>query len=130
VVTGGGYASSADMSVYNSTMSGNGWQVYARNNSVSSKLLNAYAICLAGTSATASQVGSHTMIAGGATGGTEATCPSGSLLTGGGFITSSNMPIYNSSMKLGDSETWMAYARNLSGSSQQLNSQAICLTFP
>jgi len=130
VVTGGGYASSPDLTVHNSTMSGNGWQVYARNNSITSETLNAYAICLAGTSATSSQVVSHQMIAGGVIGGTEATCPSGSLLSGGGFATSSNMPIYNSSMKSGDSETWMTYATNLGGGSQQLNSYAICLTFP
>lgn len=129
VVTGGGYASNLNFTVYNSSKSGNGWQVYARNNSGSGQLLNAYAICLAGTSATTSQVGAQSTISGSSTGSTSATCPSGSLLTGGGFAGSTDLLIYNTSMA-GDSKSWNTYARNLTGVNKLLNSYAICTTFP
>jgi hypothetical protein len=130
VVTGGGYASNLNLTVYNSSKSGNGWQVYAKNNVGSGQLLNAYAICLAGTSATTSQVLAQSSVAGSSTGVTEATCPSGSLLTGGGFAGNTNLLIYNTSMKSGDTKTWQTYARNLVGSSSTLNSYAICTSFP
>ena len=116
--------------VYNSSKSGNGWQVWAKNNTGSGQLLNAYAICLAGTSATASLVTAQSSISGSTTGGTEATCPSGSVLTGGGFAGSTDLQIYNTSMDSGDNQTWQTNAKNLSGSSKLLNTYAICLTFP
>jgi hypothetical protein len=130
VVTGGGYASNLNFTVYNSSKKDNGWQVYAKNNSGSGQLLNAYAICLAGTSATSSVVTAQTSIAGSSTGVTQATCPSGSLLSGGGFAGSTDLLIYNTSMDSGNNKTWNTYARNLSGNSKLLNSYAICLTFP
>lgn len=127
VVTGGGYASSEALFVYNSSMSGNGWQVYANNPSGSSKLLNSYATCLAGTTATTSQIFAQKSIAAGASDGVEASCPAGTILTGGGFAGSTNVWVYNTSMKAMDSETWTSYGTNLAGTSQLLNSYAICL---
>jgi len=130
VVTGGGYASSANFTVYNSSKQGNGWEVWAKNNSGSGQLLNAYAMCLAGTSATSSEIVAQSSLAGNTTGVVRATCPSGSLLTGGGFAGSTNLLIFNTSMKPDDDKTWQSYAKNLTGTSNLLNSYAICLTFP
>jgi len=130
VVTGGGYASSAIFTVYTSSKKDNGWEVWAKNNSGTGQLLNAYAMCLAGTSATSSEVVAQSSIAGSSTGVVRATCPSGSLLTGGGFASSTDLLVYNTSMKLDDNKTWQTYAKNLSGSSKLLNSYAICTTFP
>jgi len=130
VVTGGGYASNLNLTVYNSSKNGNGWEVYAKNNSGSGQLLNAYAMCLAGTSATSSVIVAQNSIAGSSTGVVNATCPSGSLLTGGGFAGSTDLLIYNTSMKSDDNKTWQTYARNLVGSGKLLNSYAICTTFP
>ncbi|MFC2028767.1 NBR1-Ig-like domain-containing protein [Chloroflexota bacterium] len=130
VVTGGGYASNAQFTVYNSSKSGNGWQVYARNNSGTSQLLNAYAICLAGTSATSSQVVEQTTIPASSTKGVDVECPSGSILTGGGFASSTDMLMYNTSMTSSTPSAWVSYARNLTGSSKLLNTYAICLTYP
>jgi hypothetical protein len=130
VVTGGGYASNTDFVVYNSSMADNGWQVYAQNNSSSGQILNAYATCLAGTAGTTSQVLAQKSIAGGAYDGTTVSCPSGSLLTGGGFAANTTMWVYNTSMNSSDSKTWMVYAKNLAGGSQTLNAYAVCLTLP
>jgi hypothetical protein len=129
VVTGGGYASNTYLTVYNSTMTGNGWQTYAMNNSGSNQLLNAYATCLSGTSATTSQVFAQVSVPAGTSDNAHVSCPSGSLLTGGSFAGSTNLWIYNSSMSSTDSKVWYAYAKNLSGTSQLLNSYAICTTF-
>lgn len=130
VVTGGGYASNDKFFVYNSSMNGNGWEVYAKNNAGSSGLLNAYAICLTGSGGSTSQVLAQVSIPSGAIGSAEATCPSNSLLTGGGFAGSTNVWVYNTSMKNGNSKTWIVYGSNLTGSSQLLNSYGICLTLP
>ena len=130
VVTGGGYASNDQFTVYNSTKSGNGWQVYAHNNSGSSQLLNAYAVCLAGTNATTSQVIKQVSIPSSSTKGVSIGCPSGSLVTGGGFAGSSDLLMYNTSMTSSTPYAWESYARNLTGSSKLLNTYAICLTFP
>jgi len=131
VVTGGGYASNPDsLWVYNSSMTGNSWQVYAKNTSGANQLLNAYAICLSGTTGTTSQVGDQISIAGNASDGAAVACPSGSLVTGGGFALGNNLVIYNSSMSPVDSTKWNAYARNTAASSQLMNIYAACLSFP
>ena len=130
VVTGGGYASNDKFFVYNSSMNGNGWEVYAKNNASGSGLLNAYAVCLSGSGGSTSQILAQKSIAGGAVDSVEATCPSGTLLTGGGFAGSTNIWVYNISMKGGSPKTWNVYGSNLTGSSQLLNSYAICLTLP
>lgn len=129
VVTGGGYASKSDGSllVYNSSRSGNGWEVYAQNSSGSSQLLNAYAICLADVSGTTSEVVKQETVGGNSAGSSTAECPSGSLVTGGGFAGSVNVWVYNTS-RSGDG--WITYADNLTGSGQLLNSYATCLSFP
>ncbi len=130
IVTGGGFAGNhnpAELYIYNSSRSGNGWQVYAHYLGTSSGLLNAYAICLAGTSATSQQVYTQVSIGGNTTGNTTAECPAGSVITGGGFAGNDNLWFYNTSM---NENGWRTYARNLVGSNNLLNSYAICTTFP
>lgn len=130
VVTGGGYAAKSDKSlfVYNSSRSGNGWQVYARNTTSANQLLNAYATCLSGTNGTVQQVLNQISAPSGSIGHAVAACPSGTLVTGGGFAGNTNLYVYNTSME--DNNQWETYAQNLSGSSQTLNSYAICIKFP
>jgi len=129
VVTGGGYASNHDQTlyVYNSSRSGNGWQVYAHNMSGSSRLLNVYAICLSGTSASSTQVLQQISVAANSTGHAIASCPAGSIVTGGGFAGSDELYVYTTAK---EENGWEAYARNSSGISRLLNVYAICLSFP
>ncbi len=127
VVTGGGWASSANnLDVYNSSKSGNGWQVYATNLTGSGQLLNAYAICLSGDAAHSDQSGSQNSINGGANGSTTGTCASG-LATGGGFAKNTGIAIYNTSQN--SSTTWTTYGNNTTGGSLLLNGYVICLVF-
>ncbi len=132
VVTGGGYASHSDGSlfIYNSSRSGNGWQVYARNTSGTEKPFNAYAICLSGTDGTTTQTGDQGSIPAGGTLGVTATCGSGTLLTGGGFAGSTDVFVYNTSMKPAATDTWNTYGRNSAASDKLLNCYAICLSLP
>jgi hypothetical protein len=129
VVTGGGWASKSDGSliVYNSSMSGNGWQIYAKNTSGSNQLLNAYAICVSGSGGSTSQVVSQSTVAAGSAGFTEAACPASALATGGGFAADADLWIYNTSLS---GSNWMTYAKNSAGTGKLLNSYAICLSMP
>jgi hypothetical protein len=130
IATGGGYASSADnIWVYNSSMNGNGWRVYGKNLSGSSQLLNAYVMCLSGTSGSSTSTHSQITIAGGDSDGGEIAC-AGSVATGGGFALSDGLTVYNTSMKSGDGKTWNTFARNSSGSGKLLNTYVVCVTFP
>ena len=128
VVTGGGYAGNANLFVYNSSEDGNGWQVYAQNSSASSQTLNAYAICVSGISgANSQQLLNQVTVPAGGYGQAASACPSGGLLTGGGFAGNTNLFVYNSSE---NDNGWQAFAQNPSASGQLLNAYAICLTFP
>jgi len=132
VVTGGGWASNSDgsLAIYNSSKSGNGWQVYARNTSGEEKFFNAYAICLAGTNGITNQRGDKMSITAGSTGAVGAVCDDGALVTGGGFAANKDLYIYDTSLEKGSDSTWWAYAINPTGSSQLLGSYATCITFP
>ena len=44
-VTGGGFATNLEVTIYNESISGNSWNEYGRNNAGTSKTLNGYAIC-------------------------------------------------------------------------------------
>jgi hypothetical protein len=44
-VTGGGFATDLGVIIYNTSLSDNGWQNYARNTTGSDKLMNTYTIC-------------------------------------------------------------------------------------
>lgn len=127
IVTGGGFASvhTIGVEVYNSSKDGNGWRSFAKNGTGASILLNAYAICLSNTSGSTAQVLQQVSIAAGGTGSSTVNCPSGSVLTGGGFAWGSGGEIYTESKQ---ANGWQVYANNTTGASQLLNAYAICLS--
>jgi hypothetical protein len=125
-VTGGGWASNTDLHVYTSSANGNGWRVYAKNNSGSGKLLNAYAICLSGVSVTTTQQLHQTTVSANSNGNAAGQCPSG-MVTGGGFASSSDGTLRVFNTTYFDPNGWRTYARNNNASGQLLNSYAICL---
>jgi len=55
----------------------------------------------------------------------KATCPSGSIVVGGGFAGSHELVIYTTYK---DGNGWTTYGWNTSGSSRLLNSYAVCLS--
>jgi len=132
IVTGGGWASQSDGSyhIYNSSKSGNGWQIYAINQSGDNKLINAYAICLVDTSFVTEQLYVQESIPANSSDGAISSCAGIGLAVGGGFAGNSNLYIYNSSATSGTTDQWSVYARNSSSTSNLLNSYAICLSSP
>jgi hypothetical protein len=125
IVTGGGFAGSSNLLVYSSFPSGNGWEVAAQNLSTSVQLLNAYAECLSNSSGSTAPVVSQVTAAAGGIGHGVVNCPSGSVVTGGGFAGNFNLFVYSNSAT---GNGWEVDARNTSASGQPLNSYAVCLS--
>jgi hypothetical protein len=131
VVTGGGFSVSTDVHVYTQAMNGNGWTAVAKNNNGSTaRPLNVYAICLTYPSASTTMVdASVTVVGGGGLGTQKANCPSGSVVTGGGFTGKADGSIWTFfSAQVGNG--WQVSARNYGGSSQSFNVYGVCLTAP
>jgi hypothetical protein len=130
VLTGGGFASQSNLStkVYTHFKQGNGWQVYLSNKTTSSQLVNAYAICLTGAGTSSTQVLKQVSVPAGTTGFAVAECPSGTLLTGGGYASQPDpgTKVYTQSK---EGNGWRVYMNNTTGSSQLLNAYAICTSF-
>ncbi len=131
VVTGGGWATNPNgtLRVYNSTQNGNDWQVYVENVGGTAELANAYAICLSGVSGTTNLVLEQDTVPAGGTLGVVATCEGSDLAVGGGFAVTPDSIVYNSSLWSSENHQWIVYSRNPSGSTQLMNSYAVCLSY-
>jgi len=127
VVVSGGFAAHPELRVYNSTRNGNSWQVYAYNNSLSSRYLNVYATCLYNSGGSVSHVQNQTNAAADSTSYVIAGCPSGSVVTGGGWVvgTDEAIELYNSSKYLNG---WIIYVRNTGMGTPLIHVYAICLS--
>ena len=126
VVTGGGWVigTSDSVRLYNSSQSGNGWQIWVDNSASNSPLTNVYAICLSGVSGSTSQTSASSVsIPGSNTGYAIASCLSGAYTTGGGFALQDDLEVYNTSKR---PEGWINYARNTSGNDRTMFTYATC----
>lgn len=126
VVTGGGWVigTNTDITLYNSSKSGNGWQVYIDNAGGATPLINAYAICLSGSSGTTQSVSDTSgVVPAGDIEHLVMACPAGSYVTGGGFAVNTGATIYNESIT---GNAWNVYARNNTGSEKLLYGYGIC----
>ena len=127
VVTSGGFALSDGLWFYNSTKEDNGWKVYAKNNSGTSKQINVYAVCLHNSGGTTSYVLQQTRANPSTNTNLKATCPAGSVVVGGAFVTASNgsLQLYNSSRS---GNGWQIWVRNTTSGDPLFNVYAICLS--
>jgi hypothetical protein len=125
ILTGGGFAGSTNLLVYSNFASGNSWQADAQNLTPSAKGLNVYAECLSNSSGATQQVFAQAIVSASSTGQAVMTCPTGSVVTGGGFASNSYLAVYNSSV-MGNG--WEVDAQNKSSLNQPLNAYAICLS--
>jgi len=126
VVVGGGFVASGSMIVYNSSPISGGWRAHARNASATNQLLNTYAICLYNTGGSSARVSNQANVPAGGNASAVATCPSGSIVTGGGFASNPSRHWVYATSKTGNG--WETWARNISGSDQQLTAYAVCLS--
>ncbi|MGD8457593.1 MAG: hypothetical protein PVF83_14515 [Anaerolineales bacterium] len=131
IITGGGWKvpSDPDVVVYVSAKNGNGWEIFAHNKTGSNKSIRVYAVCMSDTSGVIGYKSMTSSLSANNTGYSIATCTD-SLNIGGGFRTSSSVSIYNTSPRPGYEDQWIVYGRNHSGSSQFLQADTLCLTFP
>jgi hypothetical protein len=130
VVVGGGYAADSDVTFYTQYKYENGWRGDATNNSGSSEQITGFAVCLhnvPGVSVT--QVHGQATVTPGDKGQAVATCPAGSIATGGGFhaYPDGSLRVYNSS-KADSGEGWQSWASNKSGSNKTHHAYAMCLS--
>ncbi|MFW5714040.1 MAG: NBR1-Ig-like domain-containing protein [Brevefilum sp.] len=124
-VTGGGWVvgSNTSIEIYNSSKSGNGWQIYIDNSAGDTPLVNVYAVCLSGVSGSTSSTSNNGDVPGNDIGHVVKQCPSGQYVTGGGFATNIGAIIYNTSKT---DNGWQNYAQNTTGIEKGLNTYTIC----
>jgi hypothetical protein len=134
VLVGGGWATENDnLFVRQSAPLGNAWAIRVAHNSNADKKTTAYALCLSGTSATATQHMEYVYIGADKTKEVTAFCPPGELLGGGGFFqeirSRSNDPVYVSTEEI--SYGWHLKAHNPAHHTTfSVYSYVICLNFP
>jgi hypothetical protein len=129
VVVGGGYQGVSNVIPHNSAMYENGWIASGKNTGAGTSLV-AYAICLWCSGGTSSWVVNQVTIPKNTTSGAEATCPSGSFVTSGGFTAPSDqsMKIIQNFKSSGNG--WRVLAKNTASSSKSLAVYATCLSGP
>lgn len=126
ILTGGGFSTSPNMEVYVDSPQGqNSWMAAAKNNSGSQQALTVIAVCYSGTGTSSTQA-SPVSISNGTTGTANVTCPSGRLVTGGGYVADIGLLVYDSSQF---SNGWQASANNTTASPKVLTVYAVCTTF-
>ncbi len=126
VVTGGGWVIGTDtnVSLYNSSKSGNGWQIYVQNDGGGSPLVNVYAVCLDGSSGSTGSVSNTSgEVPPGDIEHLVMDCPSGTYVTGGGFAVNTGAVIYNETIA---GNAWQIYARNNTATEKLLFGYGIC----
>jgi len=130
MVVGGGYAANPDVTFYTQYKYGNGWRGDAKNNSGTTRQITVFAVCLHNVyGASITQVHGQVDVPSGVKKQAVATCPAGSIATGGGFhaYPDGSLRVYNSS-KADSGEGWQSWAYNNSGSTKTHHAYAICLS--
>jgi hypothetical protein len=128
VLVGGGFAAPPTVLVYrNIPVSGNGWQVAVDNTSGSSVTIDAFVNCLYQAGTSSSNETKNTAVLGNETGTVTAVCPSGSVVTGGGWMIhpGTTLHLYRS-LKTGNG--WSVYAQNEGEDGRSLYAIAVCLS--
>ena len=125
-VISGGYYAPEGVSIWQTTLKDNGWQVFGRNNSDTSLAISAYATCMFGSWGTIWQELYQSYVSPNASLTLEADCPVASVVTGGGWIigSSTNIDIYQSSPL---ENGWKIDVKNNDSKANLVNVYAICL---
>ena len=122
-ITGGGFDGDASLTITGMSVQANGWQVSAKNNSRSPLQLTARALCVANLSGPITQATAQATVQPGATGSVTAPCAGGSVLTGGGFGSTTQQEVLSS---VNSGNGWQAAARNIGTLPQPLTAYAVC----
>jgi hypothetical protein len=127
VATGGGFNVNTDVLVYTQAKNGNGWTAVAKNNSGGDRTLRVYAECLTYPGASTTQVENNKTINAGSYGSETATCPAGSVVTGGGFTSAANGSMWTyATWQNGNG--WQVSEKNTGGAATLFHVYAVCLS--
>jgi hypothetical protein len=127
VVVGGGFSASPEMVVSAQYPQITGWQANVRNTSGSSKVARVYAVCLHNApSASIEIVDESTVMPKNGHKEVHAKCPAGSVVTGGGWMTTGADVRFTQSSKTG--AAWNIGAYNDSPNNCMLYAYAVCLS--
>ncbi len=127
VVVSGGFTHQLGIRVWGSHKDGNGWRVSATNTQWRSRTLTVTAICLFNSGGTSNQVTTQENAKASDTTSISVTCPSGSIVTGGGWVIgrSNDLMLYQS-VKSGNG--WQILVSNPSSETPEFNLYAVCLS--
>jgi hypothetical protein len=127
VVVSGGFSHQLGIRVWHSMKDGNGWRIFADNAQGSAKTLIVTATCLFNSDGSSDQVLKQENINANDTTQLTTTCPSGSVVTGGGWILGNNSDVrIRQSSKAGNG--WQITVDNTSSETPLVNVYAICLS--
>lgn len=128
VIVGGGFSGSPRVVFSkNHKTAGNGWTVDAKNTSDSSETIRVYAVCLHNAPGASSEmVLSEITVESHDRGTVTAHCPSGSIASGGGWVTHENVRLSRSARD--GSLAWSVVAVNNGSTPYPLSAVAICLS--
>jgi hypothetical protein len=127
VAVSGGFHGDQDLFVYTNRGDTNSWSVYAKNLGSTTHTLTVHVRCLLNTLGHTFHASSISQVPAGEHQRSVRACPEDRIVTGGGYSISgsSNMVVYNSSMK---DNGWQVWAQNNDNQSRQINVYAVCLS--
>jgi hypothetical protein len=127
IALGGGWATSGYGNVYNSSQSGNGWQVYV-NNYGASDLVNAYVMCLVNQpgAVVTERLNQVSVPASSSSTDNLSYCQSNEILIGGGFALSSTIFLNSQEFNSTD-KAWRGNFSNYGSTPALANVYAMCL---
>jgi hypothetical protein len=127
IVVSGGYSHQLGIRVWHAMKDGNGWRIFANNIHGSARKLIVTTTCIFNSGGTSSQTFKQENINANGTTQLTTTCPSGSVVTGGGWVLGNNTAVrILQSSKAGNG--WQITVGNASSETPLVNVYAICLS--
>ena len=127
IVVSGGFSHQPGVRVWHSMKDGNGWRIYADNTQGSARTLTVTATCIFNSGGSSDQTFKQENINANGTNQLTTTCPSGSVVTGGGWVLGNNtaVRIIQSSKA---ANGWQITVDNSSSETPLVNVYAVCLS--
>ena len=127
IVVSGGFSIQPGVRVWHAMKDGNGWRIIADNTQGSAKTLIVTATCIFNSGGTSDQTFKQENINANGTTQLTTTCPSGSVVTGGGWVLGNNTAVrILQSSKAGNG--WQITLDNSSSETPLVNVYAVCLS--
>jgi hypothetical protein len=127
IVVSGGFSHQLGIRVWHAMKDGNGWRIFANNTLGSARTLTVTATCIFNAGGTSDQTSKQENISANGTTQLTTACPSGSVVTGGGWVLGNNIAVrILKSSKIGNG--WQITVDNTSSETPLVNVYAVCLS--